>query len=77
MLTPEHTVSVSRQVVRGHPANVLVEASRGADLLVVGSRGHGTVVGMLLGSVSHHCVLHAECPVVVTHTASEPRRSSR
>ena len=35
------------------------------DLLVVGSRGHGTVVGMLLGSVSQHCVQHAGCPVVV------------
>jgi nucleotide-binding universal stress UspA family protein len=53
------------RVVEGHPAPVLVEASRGADLLVVGSRGHGEFAGMLLGSVSEHCVTNAHCPVVV------------
>jgi nucleotide-binding universal stress UspA family protein len=52
-------------VVRGHPAPALVEASRGADLLVVGSRGHGEFTGMLLGSVSEHCVTNAHCPVLV------------
>jgi nucleotide-binding universal stress UspA family protein len=52
-------------VVRGHPAPALVEASRGADLLVVGSRGHGEFSGMLLGSVSEHCVTNAHCPVLV------------
>lgn len=53
------------QVVEGHPARVLVEASSGADLLVVGSRGHGEFAGMLLGSVSQHCVTDAHCPVLV------------
>ena len=43
----------------------LVEAAKGADLLVVGSRGHGEFVGMLLGSVSEYCVSNAECPVLV------------
>jgi nucleotide-binding universal stress UspA family protein len=52
-------------VVEGHPAPVLVEESRTADLLVLGSRGHGEFVGMLLGSVSEHCVTNAHCPVVV------------
>jgi nucleotide-binding universal stress UspA family protein len=58
-------VIVESRVVEGHPSPVLIEASRGADLLVVGSRGHGEFVGMLLGSVSDHCVSHAACPVVV------------
>jgi nucleotide-binding universal stress UspA family protein len=53
------------RVLEGHPAPTLVEASRGADLLVVGSRGHGEFAGMLLGSVSEHCVTNAHCPVVV------------
>jgi nucleotide-binding universal stress UspA family protein len=49
----------------GHPAQVLIEESRQADLLVVGRKGRGGFVGMLLGSVSQHCVNAAECPVVV------------
>jgi nucleotide-binding universal stress UspA family protein len=56
-------------VVGGHPAPILVEASKGADLLVVGSRGHGEFVGMLLGSVSEYCTTNAHCPVLV-HRAS-------
>jgi nucleotide-binding universal stress UspA family protein len=56
---------VSTRTVMGHPAQVLPDAADGAQLLVVGSRGHGTFAGMLLGSVSQHCVQHAPCPVVV------------
>jgi len=56
---------VVARVVQGHPAQVLLDAAVGAQLLVVGSRGHGTLAGMLLGSVSQHCVQHAPCPVVV------------
>jgi nucleotide-binding universal stress UspA family protein len=58
-------VEVRTSVEEGHPAEVLIERSKEADLLVVGSRGHGGFAGMLLGSVSHHLVAHASCPVVV------------
>jgi nucleotide-binding universal stress UspA family protein len=44
---------------------VLLEAAAGAELLVVGSRGHGAFAGMLLGSVSKHCTQHPPCPVIV------------
>ncbi|HEX5287567.1 MAG TPA: universal stress protein [Streptosporangiaceae bacterium] len=46
-------------VTEGHPARVLLDASAGAELLVVGNRGHGGLAGALLGSVSQHCVRHA------------------
>jgi nucleotide-binding universal stress UspA family protein len=59
------SVSVSIAVHRGRPAGVLVEASHGADLLVVGSPGHSALADLVLGSVSEHCVRHADCPVVV------------
>jgi nucleotide-binding universal stress UspA family protein len=52
-------------VRQGRPAQVLLDASADADLLVVGSRGHGLFADMLLGSVSQHCFAHAKCPVVV------------
>jgi nucleotide-binding universal stress UspA family protein len=58
-------VAITWKVVEGHPAPVLLNASKGADLLVVGSRGHGEFVGMLIGSTSEHCVANATCPVVV------------
>jgi len=58
-------VDVRTSIEEGHPAEVLIERSREADLLVVGSRGYGGFKGMLLGSVSQQLVAHAECPVVV------------
>ena len=58
-------VDVRTLVEKGNPAEVLIERSKEADLIVVGSRGHGGFAGMLLGSVSQHLVAHAECPVVV------------
>jgi nucleotide-binding universal stress UspA family protein len=58
-------VPVRARVAQGRAAQVLLDASAGASLLVVGSRGHGGFAGALLGSVSQHCVQHALCPVVV------------
>jgi nucleotide-binding universal stress UspA family protein len=63
-------VKADRKVVNGHPATVLVDATKGADLLVIGSRGHGEFVGMLLGSVSEFCTTNAHCPVLVHRAIS-------
>jgi nucleotide-binding universal stress UspA family protein len=61
-------VAIQHKVVEGNAAQVLLAESAGADLLVVGSRGHGGFVGALLGSTGQHCVHHATCPVVVIRT---------
>ena len=53
--------------VSGHPPTALLETARGADMLVVGSRGSGALVGGLLGSVSQRCVTHSDGVVVVVH----------
>jgi nucleotide-binding universal stress UspA family protein len=58
-------VKISRKTVEGMAAQMLVEEAEGADLLVVGSRGHGGFAGLLLGSVSQQCAQHASCPVVI------------
>ena len=50
-------VEIERRLVKGAPSHVLVEESRGADLLVVGSRGRGGFAGLLLGSVSRQCAI--------------------
>jgi len=62
---PDPAIAVEQRVVEGYPPSVLVEESANADLLVVGSRGHGTFTEALLGSVSQHCSHHARCPVVI------------
>lgn len=54
----------------GDAAHVLLEAAEGADLIVVGSRGHGAFAGLVLGSVSERVAARAQCPVVVVHAAA-------
>ena len=63
-------VEISSTAKVGTPAEVLIAASAGADLLVVGSRGHGGFAGLLLGSVSQQCAHHAPCPVVIVRRSA-------
>ena len=65
-------VKVVQRVVVGHPGHVLSEASKYADLIVVGTRGHGAATSMLIGSTSRNLLHHAVCPVVVVPGHVEP-----
>src|SRR6516225_4956435 len=65
-------VEVQPRVVQGRAAQVLVDAADGADLLVVGNRGHGGLTEALLGSVGQYCVRHAPCPVVIMRGKAGP-----
>lgn len=56
---------VQPRVKQGSPAKVLIDESADADLLVVGTRGHGGFRGLILGSVSQHVAAYAKCPVAV------------
>jgi len=72
-------VEIESCAVEGLPAKVLIDASRDAELLVLGSRGYGGFHGLLLGSVGQQCVHHAVCPVVIVRPAprgESERRSS-
>jgi nucleotide-binding universal stress UspA family protein len=71
---PADSHLVTSHVVNGHPADVLLAAAAGADLLVVGSRGRGSFADALLGSVGQHCVHHAHCPVLIMR--GEPRHAA-
>jgi nucleotide-binding universal stress UspA family protein len=58
-------VKINLIVLEGDPAETLCALSNEADLLVVGSRGHGGFTGLVLGSVSEKCAHHSRCPVVI------------
>lgn len=70
-------VQISGRIVQGSPASVLVDASGEADLVAVGSRGHGGFTGLLLGSVSTQTVHHAHCPVLVFRESKAEQPSRR
>jgi nucleotide-binding universal stress UspA family protein len=65
VLGAEASLDIDRVVEAGDPATVLLRRSEGADLLVVGSRGHGGFSRLLIGSVSEKCVRYATCSVMV------------
>jgi nucleotide-binding universal stress UspA family protein len=69
-------VEIERVALDGPAAQTLIEAGRGAELLVVGSRGHGGFVGLLLGSVSQQCAQHPPCPVVILPPPGEAEPDS-
>ncbi|MFH8773673.1 universal stress protein [Streptomyces sp. NPDC017958] len=69
MVGVDQPVRVTPRVREGDPARVLLDVAQGADLLVVGNRGHGGFTEVLPGSVGQHCVRHAPCPVVVARPA--------
>ena len=69
---PSPAVDIEPVVVEGDPGQALCAQSADADLLVVGSRGHGGFAGLVLGSVSTKCAHHSRCPVVIVPSDLPP-----
>ncbi|MEU0219362.1 universal stress protein [Streptomyces sp. NPDC006265] len=65
---------LQEHLVQGDPSEALIQASEGAELLVVGRRGIGGFARAMLGSVSQRCAQHAACPVVVVRQEKDPAR---
>ncbi|NUR93497.1 MAG: universal stress protein [Nonomuraea sp.] len=70
-------VEVVEEAAHGHPVEVLREAATGADLLVVGTRGHGTLKGMLIGSVSQAMLHHSPCTLAIVKVTRPVEASSQ
>jgi nucleotide-binding universal stress UspA family protein len=68
---PDPDVTINPVVVKGWPAEVLLNAAEGADLLVVGSRGRGGFASVMLGSVSQNCAHHATCPLLIIRATKD------
>lgn len=64
-ITPPDGITLESVVREGPAAKVLVEAAEGAEILVVGKRGHGGFLGLLIGSITNQVANHATCPVVI------------
>lgn len=73
---PQRPGNVHTLLVEGLARTILIEASKDADLLVLGPRGHGGFAGLLLGSVTSACIAHAHCPVLVARRRTARRQSS-
>jgi len=71
-IAPHPKVPLERIVAQAEATTALVEASRGADLLVVGTRGRNPFKGLLLGAVSQGCAANAYCPVVIVKLLNAP-----
>jgi nucleotide-binding universal stress UspA family protein len=71
LATVDPDVKVWPRVIPGRAGQVLTEEADGADLLVLGNRGHSGMAEALLGSVGQYCVRHARCPVVIVHGKQE------
>ena len=63
----EHATGVSAESIEGGVVKTLVELSKSAALMVIGSRGHGKFADLILGSVSESCSAKSKCPVVIVH----------
>jgi nucleotide-binding universal stress UspA family protein len=70
------SVPIQPRVIQGRPVEELLRVARPAQLLVLGGPTHGTIVGLLRGSVSHQCVQRASCPVLIVPAGSSMSRPS-
>lgn len=76
VLGPQRSENIEVVARQGDAAGVMIDESKRAQILVVGSRGHGGFTGLLLGSVGQQCASHSLCPVVVVHPPPKSSESA-